>query len=195
MLRYWKEINKPSSEPELEIFVVIKGNRKIYPKISHMIRETKHQFSVVSSIIEIMRANQYGVLDNAFNHRLRSKVQFRLLTDITKKNLSLVKVSLRQMPKTGFNFKGRNPSRGLPLFPRMAIRDEEEILYFIKGADSPEGDDENTCLWTNCKSLVQSFTVIFEELWLKSTDIQAKILEIENGKLHSPTIFSHKEMA
>lgn len=194
MLRHWDNISKPSSEPMLEKFVVIEGNHKIYPRLSKMIKDAKNRFSAVSSVAELMRASQHGVLDNAFNHQLRSKVQFRLITDVTEQNLSTIKALLEQTPKTGFNFRGRNPNLGLALFPRMVIRDDEEILYFVSGTDAPVG--EAVCLWTNCSTLVQSFTVIFEELWRNATDIQAKILEIEAGRPTPTTqIIVDKEMA
>ena len=65
----------------------------------------------------------------------------------------------------------------------MVIRDEEEALFFI---DSTRGkfvsEQDDVCLWTNCKSLVQAFTAVFENLWRNSTNIKKKIEEIETGK-------------
>jgi hypothetical protein len=41
---------------------------------------------------------------------------------------------------------------------------------------------KDVSLWTNCQSLIHSFSSVFEELWKNSTDIQNKINEISNFK-------------
>jgi hypothetical protein len=69
------------------------------------------------------------------------------------------------------------------------LRDEEEVVFFINPkVDDSLSEQDNVCLWTNCKSLVHSFLVMFEELWRNSTEVERKILEIETGK-PSPKIF------
>jgi hypothetical protein len=65
----------------------------------------------------------------------------------------------------------------------MVMRDEEEVVFFITPkVDESLSEQDNVCLWTNCKSLVHSFLVMFEELWQNSIDIERKIAEIETGK-------------
>jgi sugar-specific transcriptional regulator TrmB len=65
----------------------------------------------------------------------------------------------------------------------MVIRDDEEALFFIAPkTDASQLEQDDVCLWTNCKSLVQAFNSVFEDLWRNSTDIQKKIVEIETGK-------------
>ena len=180
---YWKSISRGRPESPLEKFLVIEGSSKIYPKIFEMINKTRRQFSIVSTIQGLLRADQYGLLDAAFKHPLKSQVQFRFLTELSEKNVSVMKSLIGRKPKVGVNFKGRNPNLGLLLSPRMAIRDEEEILLFITPTtvSSPTAQDE-VCLWTNCKALLQMFVEVFEDLWTNSTDINKKIEEIESGK-------------
>jgi hypothetical protein len=75
----------------------------------------------------------------------------------------------------------------------MIIRDDEEAVFFIdRGADFSDSDKSEVCLWTNCRSLVQSFAGVFEDLWLDATDLQKRISEIEHGKL-SPKTFLIKD--
>jgi sugar-specific transcriptional regulator TrmB len=62
----------------------------------------------------------------------------------------------------------------------MIIRDNEEILFFIKPKDMEERRDD-LCLWTNCVDLVQAFKGVFEDVWKNSTDLGTKIQEIETG--------------
>jgi sugar-specific transcriptional regulator TrmB len=183
LLSYFERFGKLGPEPVPEKFVVIEGSHKIYPKILQMIKETKNQLSAVATVPGLLRADQFGIFDAAFTHPLKSKIQFRFLTDLSEQNLNAVKTLLKRAPKTGFNFKGRNPELGLQLAPRMVIRDDEEIIFFITPrTDTAAATQEDLCLWTNCKTLVQAFVAVFEDLWNKSTNIEKKIDEIETGK-------------
>jgi sugar-specific transcriptional regulator TrmB len=183
LLSYWKNISETASEQALEKFAVIEGSHKIYPKISQMIKECEEQFDAVASVPSLIRAEQYGVLDAAFSHPSRSKIQFRFLTELNEQNMSAVKSLLKKTPRKGFNIKGRNPDLGLSLFPRMAIRDSEEILIFITSPDSKKKEEEDdVCLWTNSKALIQAFKAVFEDLWSKATDIMAKLATIDSGR-------------
>ena len=198
VLNEWKHISKTESQLSLEKFVVIEGERKIYSKIAQMIRETKNQLSIIISVPGLERANQFGVLDAAFSHPLKNKVKLRFLTEFSNENVKTVKAFLKNIPKRGFDFKGRNPDLGLKLSPQMALRDKEELLFFIRPTiETPATTQEDVCLWTNCKGLVQSFSAIFEDLWRNSTDIQTKIGEVEAGVQTKPKtcIISDSETA
>jgi sugar-specific transcriptional regulator TrmB len=183
ILNCWKSISKPQLETSMEKFVVIEGNNRIYSKISRMIKETKNQLSVVTTVSGLLRADRFGLFDTVFAHPLRSKIQFRFLTDLSNQNLDAMKTLLKKTPKTKFNLKGRNPDLGIQVAPRMVIRDAEEIIFFMtpRTDTSAAGKDE-VCLWTNCKELVNAFTAVFEDSWRNSTDIAKKIIELETGK-------------
>ncbi len=89
--------------------------------------------------------------------------------------------------------KGRNGDIGLPLFPRIIIRDNQEILYFISSQKKETEDNHDfEAILTDCTSLVKPFSSLFEELWKKSSDIQQKILEIETGMSPQRTIIIEK---
>ena len=190
LLDDWKKISKTSLELAAEKFVVIEGESKIYPKIFQMINETKQQLSAISMVRDLFRGYQSGLFDAAFQHPLKSQIQFRFLTELSQENVSVVKNLLKKMPNVGLNFRGRTSDLGLRLSPRMVIRDDEEILFFITPrTDAMSPMKIETCLWTNCRELVQSFVAVFEDLWRNSADIEGKIEEIETGK-PSPNIFS-----
>ena len=180
ILSYWKSIHQPGLAPPLGKFVVIEGNHKIYPKMSQMIKETKNQLSAVATVPGLARADQFGIFDAIFTHPLRSSIQFRFLTDLSNQNLGAMKTVLKRIPETGFNLKGRTPDLGLQS-PRMIIRDEEEILFFITPRTDANTTEQDVCLWTDCKELVHSFSAVFEDFWRNSTDIEQKIAEIESG--------------
>ena len=111
----------------------------------------------------MIRADQLGLLDASFKNKLQSKVQFRLLTHLTEKNVRAMKALLKETPKAELRFKIRNPNLGLRWFPRMVIRDQEEVVFFINPkVDGSLQEQDNLCLWTNCKSLIDSFLAMFE---------------------------------
>lgn len=183
LLSDWKSIAIATSDRSPSKFTVIEGRPYIYSKIQQMIQETKSHLSFVATVPSLARADVFGLFDAAFNHPLRSKIQFRFLTELSEQNAEAMKTLLHKKPKAGFNLEGKTPDLGLKLCPRMVIRDEEETVFFIdpgKGALVSEQDD--VCLWTNCRSLAQAFSTMFEDLWRNSTEIMKKIVQIETGK-------------
>jgi sugar-specific transcriptional regulator TrmB len=183
LLSSWQAMQAAETPDASARFMVIEGRNIIYSRIRQMINATKTQLSIISTISGLARADQFGLLDAGFKHPLRSKVQFRFLTHLSKENLGTMKTLLKETPKADLRFEIRTPNIGSSLFPRMVIRDQEEVVFFINpkvDAALPEQDD--LCLWTNCKSLIHSFLAMFEELWRNSLDIERKIVEIESGK-------------
>jgi sugar-specific transcriptional regulator TrmB len=178
------------AETETPKFMVIEGRNYIFSRIQQMIQETKNQIATITTIPSLVQADQYGLFDTGFVHPLKSKIQFRFLTELSSQNVKAVKKLLSEIASAKLNFEGRNPDLGLRLFPRMVIRDEDEALFFIRPrTDNSIVEPDDVCLWTNCKTLVKAFTAIFEELWRFSTDIQRKIVEIETGK-PPPKVYS-----
>ena len=180
LLEDWKSISKTRLEPEIAKFVVIEGNRKIYRKIAEMVENTENRLSAVSTVADLVRAEQFGVIDSINANPMKSKVEFRFLTELSKQNLKALKL-LRAKLNASLNIKARNPDLGLALFPRMMIRDGEEILFFISPRKQATKKRE-ACIFTNCGSLVQAFAGVFEDLWRNSTSIEEKMVEIETGK-------------
>jgi sugar-specific transcriptional regulator TrmB len=183
LLNYWQNIERAGPEPQLEKFTVIEGTKKIYHKLSQMIKDTRNQLSTVTTIQSLMRADKFGLFNVGSTHLLKSKIEFRFLAELSGQNTRTMKEILKTLTTGKFNFEGRTPDLGLNLFPQMTIRDQEEAIFFI----TPRGDislaqQDDVCLWTNCKSLVGAFSSVFEDLWRNSTNIREKIVEIETGK-------------
>jgi sugar-specific transcriptional regulator TrmB len=174
LIRDWEIISKIENEQSLEKLVVIEGSKKIYQKIADLVENTASNLSAIMSVADLVRAEQFGVFESAYESRKKSKKDFCFITDLTKNNLKAIKL-LKPKLKSALNVKARNPDLGLALFPRMVIRDNEELLFFI----SPRKQD--SCIYTNSKSLVQAFSSVFEDLWCNSTAIEQKIIEIETG--------------
>jgi sugar-specific transcriptional regulator TrmB/pimeloyl-ACP methyl ester carboxylesterase/DNA polymerase III delta prime subunit len=191
LLSDWKKVYGTRIVPDIGKFFVIEGNRKIYSKISQMIQQAKTRFSAILTVPELVRNEQFGVYDAIYNHPLKSQIKFHFLTELSHQNLKAVKL-LKKKLKTEFDLKGRNYSSSFSLLPRMAIRDNEEVMFFI----SPKSDifstgQDEACICTNNESLVQALAGIFQDLWLDSIDIDERIQEIETGKFRAKPLLAH----
>src|SRR3990170_3442554 len=141
-----------------------------------MIQATRKGISAVASVPNLIQANQFGLFDLASDHPLKSQIQFRFLTGLSEQNETAMNTLLTQMTNARINFEGRSLNSGSLLFPRMVIRDEEEILFFITPQTNTSMVEQgDVCLWTNCKPLVQAFIGVFEELWRNATNIEKTV--------------------
>jgi sugar-specific transcriptional regulator TrmB len=174
LLSYWNKTGNRSALPPSERFFVIEDENKIFAKIIKMVGATRKRLSSVCTVEGLVRASHFGLFESISDHPLNSTINFRFLTEVTNSNLTTVTSLLRGPLKTNVNLKGRNPDLGLRLFPRMVIRDNEEIILFIKPRTREEKSDD-LCLWTNCEDLVQSFSAVFEDLWSNATDLEKKV--------------------
>jgi sugar-specific transcriptional regulator TrmB len=184
ILSYWSNMGQSELEASLEKFVVIEGRNKIYNKISQLITETKSQFSAVSTVPGLLNAQRFGIFDAVLNHPPKSNIQFRFLIELAEKDLDALKAILKAKHQVEFDFRGRTPNLGTKLSPRMVIRDDEELMLFVTPRmDASDKEQNETCFWTNCKTLVLSFLGVFRDMWQSSMGIEDKIVEIEASKV------------
>jgi pimeloyl-ACP methyl ester carboxylesterase len=183
LLADWNKIYRLRIEPDIGKFVIIEGNRKIYAKIAQLIKETRRQFSAILTVTGLVRTEQFGVFDAIYSHPLKSNIQFQFLTELSDQNLKAIRL-LKTKLKPGFDLKGRNPSSSFALLPKMVIRDNKEVLFFISPKSDIFGTElDDACIYTDNSSLVQALTGIFKDLWQDSADIEKKIAEIKTGWL------------
>jgi sugar-specific transcriptional regulator TrmB len=182
LLLHWRSFGETGPEAQLEKFVVIEGSEKIYSKISKMVTETKNQLSTISTVPGLLRADQMGLFDLVVSHPLRSKIQLRFLTELAGQNSNAINALLEKALKAGVDFRGRNPDLGVKPSPRMVIRDGEEVFLFITPREeNPRAAQVDTGIWTNCRTLVQTFASVFEDLWRNATDTQPKSVDVDTG--------------
>jgi len=84
LLSDWESIRLPKDQDVSAKFAIIKGRNYVYSKIQQMIEETTTQFSVLSDLSGLLRAEQFGVLDTIRNHPLKSDIEFRVITEVQK---------------------------------------------------------------------------------------------------------------
>ncbi|PVX26469.1 MAG: hypothetical protein CW716_05875 [Candidatus Bathyarchaeum sp.] len=177
----WQSISLSGLKTSLPKFAIIKGKKYVYSKIQQMIQETTNQFSVISNLSELFRAEQFGVLDSILNHPKKLQINFRLITEIPKHQLSAIKRFLEDV-NPELKLKSRNADIGLSPFPKMVLRDNKEVLYFLSPRTGDlEVQNGYVCLFTNATSIADLLSSVFEEIWRNSTDINQKIRELETG--------------
>jgi sugar-specific transcriptional regulator TrmB len=167
LLKDWQAIVVNEIRDTSARFSVIEGRKCVYSKIQQMIQESEKQLCMVCSLPTLIRTYEFGVLEPIFNHPQKSIGQFRFITEATEQSFTTTKALMQKNSQNSFNLKCRNPEMGLQLSPRMVIRDNKELLFFTS-----LNKDDNSSLWTNCEELVQSFSVVFEDLWRNSEDIE-----------------------
>lgn len=199
LLIYWRHIDREKLEAPTEKFTVIEGSHRIYSKALTMIKETKKQFLTICPIQELVKANRFEVFDAIAKHPLKTHIQFRFLTESLRQPLGAMKTVVEEIQRIGVILREGNPDLSRSLSPRMIIKDEEEILlFFSPGKDSGVENASETCLWTNCRDLVRSFTAVFDALWNSSTEFSEGTSQAWSGKkslaysLFSPEIAQTK---
>jgi sugar-specific transcriptional regulator TrmB len=180
ILAHWQAISIADTTDMAAKFNLIEGRGPIYSKILQMMKEA-HQLSTITSVAGLLRANQFGLFDEGLIKEVRAKVQFRALTELSKENIAITKKLLREITGSKISFEGRTPEFKVDL-PQLVIKDQEEILFFITSKGNIDSTQAESCVWTNCKSLVQAFTTMFENFWGNAKDIIEKMDEIENNK-------------
>lgn len=187
LLSDWKSVSQETNQDVSSNFTVIKGKNYLFSKIQQMINETKNSFSIISNISDLFRLEQFGAFDSINKHSTKFDAKFRIITDITNYNLKSIKSIIENInPK--LELKARNPDIGISLFPRLALKDNEEILYFISSKPQKTNKYEYEAILTDCNSFVAPFSRLFDDLWNNSTDIDQKIRDIETGQVSPRTI-------
>ena len=195
LLEDWKTISEKRPQTETEKFVLIEGNKNIYPKIAQMINETNQQFYAILPVSCLVRAEQFGVFDAAYNHPLKSNIKFQFVTELAADELQAIE-NLKPKLKTEIHLKARNTTSSFMPLSRMVMRDEKEVFFFTRpGPESTGKKQSEVCIYTNCESLVQTFKGIFQQMWNNSVDIEDKIAETKFTDYHPSLPSKEKKTA
>ena len=179
ILSHWKSLAVEETPPISDKFMVIEGENYIYSKIEQMLKDAKKQILASASGLSIIQAEKF----NLIRSMVELNVPFRVLTNVSSKNLPIIQKAIREMSTFSKSGTCRHIDLAEKLFPRFLIRDEDELIFFITNSEesySNHGGD--TGLWTNNKTLINAFQTFFGQLWRDAVDIQKKINELKTGK-------------
>lgn len=197
LLAYWNSISVEKPENPPEKFSVIEGTSNIYSKILQMVEETKMEILVMTTDLGVIRADQAGIAKAGLAKAAqivktagKSSIQLahaRVLAQISKENLNVVKRISKEISKTRARIELRHVNLTSNLFPHFVIKDEGTAVFFLKPKDySSAMSQEDTGLWTNSNALVCTLKAFFEQLWTDATSVDKRIREIETGKPATP---------
>ncbi len=164
-----------------EKFSIIEGRKNLYSKLFQMTEETQNQLMVNLCFEDLVRADQNNFLNLVFECASKSDQHFRFLIESSSQNINSLQMLFNRKPITSKGFECRVIDSGLGLSKPMIIKDGHEALFLINH-NASKNEQTNTCLWTNCKTLIQSFNSVFENSWNNAIDIEKKITEIATGK-------------
>jgi sugar-specific transcriptional regulator TrmB len=182
LLTYWKNLNKQKADLQLEKFVVIEGQNKVYDKISQMIAKTDNQLSMISNKNNLLKGYQLGIYASISKRKGTGHIQYRLLIELSGQNNQRVNSIIDLICREGFTIRRRPDTLGLELSTQIVLRDREELLIFINpNIDVQTIDQDDICFWTNCKTIVQSFAEIFENQWQASQKLQTPMQRSKNS--------------
>jgi sugar-specific transcriptional regulator TrmB len=186
----WKSIAIIESKESKPKFTVIQGHSVVYAKIQQMVQLTSTSFSTILTIPNLLRTEDLGILKPILKQDKETCVNCRLLVIANEQNKNALKTLEKESLLLKSVLNVRIPDFSYRLSP-MIIRDNEEAIFFID-TDTEKSKDEEICLWTNCKSIVKSLVIMFDDLWQNSIDLSAKVKELETGKQSPRTLIIKK---
>ncbi|HLN89642.1 MAG TPA: hypothetical protein VK253_06215, partial [Candidatus Binatia bacterium] len=131
---------------------------------------------------DLLSAYNSGLFESAPNP-MSMNSQFRAVIEFGEQELTILKNFLRKKHITNFDLRGKNPSLGLGISPRMAVKDEDEVMLFVTQRNATKAEQDDVCLWTNCRTLVLSFSSVFRDIWRNAPNIEEKVTEMKASQV------------
>ena len=159
IVELWESIPEfnTSTEQKENKFQMLEGSNQIHGKIKEMISNTKKEFLVLGSekdFLKFYHSDFFVPLD-------KSDIGFKLLTSASDQSLYIFDDIDRS--------NVRKMSESIKNNLCFIIRDDEEIVFFIKNAS--QSSQEISALWTDSESMVYSMKMLFQSIWSKSKNI------------------------
>jgi sugar-specific transcriptional regulator TrmB len=173
-LQRWRQLAIQQVPQLSDRFMVVEGKTFIYTRVQEMINKAEAQVLVSTDSNTFLQAD----LDNALDKIVQDKVLIKVVSEITASNSHYAAGLIEQ-------FSDNVRARHVDLkekFPRFVLIDDKEIMFLTAGLKSGIEINIDVGFWTNNKSLIQSFQVLFDQLWQTGVDFKEKIQQILNGK-------------
>ncbi|MGI0011099.1 MAG: TrmB family transcriptional regulator [Nitrosopumilaceae archaeon] len=142
------------TETEEDKFQMLQGSNQIHGKIKEMINNAKEEFLALGSekdFLKLYHSDFLSPLDNA-------EVDLKLLTSSTDRTMYI------------FDEVDRNKVKRLPEGIQenlcFMIRDDNELLFFMKNASQSE--QQIMAMWTNSSAMINSMKLLFNYIWPKA---------------------------
>jgi sugar-specific transcriptional regulator TrmB/CBS domain-containing protein len=182
LIASWRATGASGTEDSFARFQVVAGKQKILLKILSMVEETSGKAFFLTNGSRLIQQDNFGIIDEMLLSTQKRRVEFKVLTDISEKNLKIAENIAKRLRAKGANFECRHVSLDPGFFPCFLIKDEEEALLF--GSSELEAslialEDEG--LWINDKRFISVLQAFFSQMWKNSTDIAMRVEELKTG--------------
>ncbi|MEM3384167.1 MAG: helix-turn-helix domain-containing protein [Nitrososphaeria archaeon] len=185
IINYFKSLQKLPISQEYPIakLKVIVGKDGIFAKIIQMAEDAKKEFLELTTSSGLIQEDIAGVTDKILAiAREKRSIQFKILVNIIKENISIVKRILKVIHTKNTNIELRHIELGSPFYPRFVVMDEEEtILYVPSQSELSKPSQEDTGLWITSKMFATPLKTSFLEIWRNAVNAEDRIKELETG--------------
>lgn len=193
-LQSFSEKENTNLQPKI---MIIQGSKKIYRKAIEMINESKKEYLSITTVKDLLYAYNFGLSDAIKDYSSKNTAESKHLVYVSAKDASIMKLLTQK--NHSYNFEGRAVRSNMKSVPRLIIKDNEAVLFFLSSLTeqvTPNDDDTAVGLWTDSKALITGFKGLFEFLWKNSVSVERKIAEIETGKfIPEPQILTEPQLA
>lgn len=184
LIDYFKSISKRETEQEYPIarLQVVVGKHGIYSKIAQMVNEAKKEVLGLTTSLGLIQEDIAGVLDTITETaRKKRNIQFRMLANVTKENLNIIRRIAKRTSAKNVNVGWRHTDLGSKFYQRFIVKDEEETLLYLTSRDELSMLQEDTGLLITSKMFVSTLKASFMEIWRNALDLKERIEELETG--------------
>ena len=182
LINYFKSIHTREPEYPMAKFQVITGKNGIYTKISEMVDQSKQEVLGLTTSLGLVQEDMAGIPDTIVESaRKKADVQFKMLANISKEDLNIIKGIVKRLPAKKTNIQWRHIDLGSKFYPRFVIKDDEAILYMVAEDNLSTSIQEDTGLWVTSKMFVSTLKASFMEIWRNAVNMNDRINELETG--------------
>lgn len=159
IVKLWHSIPEFNSvtETKEDKFQVLQGINQINSKIKEMTSITEKEFLIIGSEKDFLNFYRLDVFEKVN----KKGVAIGMLVSISDKSLHI----FDGIDRTKIRKMSENIKKNLCFI----IRDDKEIIFFIKNAtQSPQ---KTSALWTDSETMTYSMKILFQSIWSKSKNI------------------------
>ena len=182
ILDQWKLLKADKMPVDPERFLVLSGRANVYLKIMHLMKQTQREFlSIMTSVTFVSDQTRFVAqgLEEVLRESRNRQIYARVITQIDKENADETQSFSQKVQRKHLLVEIRHLSNLKTSFvPRLALRDEEEAVFFLTPRRLLMLGKDETGLWTNSKAVVFALKALFEELWQDSQPLSERIKEL-----------------
>jgi sugar-specific transcriptional regulator TrmB/CBS domain-containing protein len=182
LISTWRTISGPEPECQVAKFSVITGKKKIHAKMENMVEESRKELLILTTSLGLIQEEIAGIFDAVADAAHNHKVKFKIITDISESNLSIMERINKSLSLANSDNCCRHLNLEFKTFPRFMIKDNSEAILYApieEKASVLKLEDEG--LWINDRMFVTILKAFFVQMWQSGVDASRRIEELKTG--------------